>query len=126
MANMQIGDFVSFPSTNDLSALTNIYLIVKLDSAMKVVLATAAADKIVGVLQNSPKANEAASVLARSASGIGKVQAGGTVAIGDYLTADSTSRAVATTTNGQEVIGQAIEAGVVGQTIAYQCSNSRY
>lgn len=126
MANQQIGDFISFKSTSDLSALTNYGLAVKLDSSAQVVLATAASDKIIGILQNTPKANETAVVLSRSASGVGKAQAGGTIAIGDYLTADSTSRLVATTTAGQEVVGIATEAAVVGQTFGFLLSNSRY
>lgn len=126
MANQQIGDFISFKSTNDLSALTNLYHLVKLDANSQVVLASAASDKIIGILQNTPKANETASVLARSASGIGKAYAGGSIAIGDYLTADSNGAVVTTTSAGNEVVGIAVEVGASGQVVSFLLCNSRY
>lgn len=126
MANQQVDEIINFPSSADYSALTNLYLIVKLNSSSQVAKSTAATDKHVGVLQNNPKSGSTANVLARNASGVGKVVAGGTIAVGDYLTSNASSQAIATTTGNDEVIGIALEAGVSGQIISYLCANSRY
>lgn len=77
-----------------------------------VVAATAATDKIIGVLTADVKAGQVADVRLRNAQGTSKVRAGGNVAVGDYLTADADGEAVATTTAGNEVVGMALEAGV--------------
>jgi hypothetical protein len=126
MAQMQIGDAISFPAGADLSASSNLYKIVKLNSSQQVILSSAATDKHVGVLHNLPKSGEAASVMARNASGVVKVQAGGTIAIGDYLTANASGLAIATTTGNDEVIGIATEAGASGQVVSCLAANSRY
>lgn len=131
MANMQIGDIITFKSTSDYSAAGStafILHLVKLDAANpgQIVLASAAADKIIGVLQNQPKAGDTASIMSRNASGVGKCYAGGTIAIGDYLTSDANGAVVATTTAGQEVVGIATEAAVSGQVVGFLFANSRY
>lgn len=132
MANMQIGEFVSTAAGADLSAAANLYKIVKGSTPVtgatlaSAVLSSAATDKHIGVLQNLPKANETASILARNMNGYGKVLAGGNIAIGDYLTSNASGQAVVTTSAGDEVIGIAQEVGVSGQVITYLGCNSRY
>lgn len=64
-----------------------------------------------GILQNKPKSGEAADVCI---SGISKAVYGGTVTAGDWLTTDSSSRLITTTTGGQFAMAKAISAGVVG------------
>ena len=94
----------------DLST-TGQYLIVKADStAEQVVLAAAASDRMLGVLQNKPKSGEAALI---RVAGTSKVVAGGTVAYGDYVTTNGSGQAVTTTTDKQAIIGLALESAVV-------------
>lgn len=105
-------------STNDLS--TNQYYCVKLDTANadQVVLCTAHGDKPLGILQNKPKANQAAGVMT---DGVTKAACGSTVAVGDEVGVDSTGRIVTkqATSSGADygdfVIGDVIEGGAVGE-----------
>lgn len=50
-------------------------------------------------------------------SGIAKVEYGGTVTRGAYLTSDANGKAVVADTEGQEVIARALAAGVVGDIV---------
>lgn len=84
-----------------------------------VILASAASDVSLGVLNNQPKAGETANVRGRNSDGTFKVIIGGTVTIGDDLTSDSNGAAITTTTTGHQVIGVAQESGVSGQVIEY-------
>lgn len=95
------------------------FQIVKLDSNGKVTKSTAATDKHIGVIMNCPAAGDTADVLAINNEGTGKVQAGGNIAIGDYLTADSSGHAVATTTSGDIIIGQATMAAASTDLVEY-------
>lgn len=63
----------------------------------------------IGILQNDPKAAESASVCG---AGLTKGVAGGVIAAGDMITANSTGQCVATTTANHKVIGKAITAAV--------------
>jgi hypothetical protein len=47
------------------------------------------------------------------------IAAGGTISVGDYLTANASGQAVATTTGGDQVVGMALEAGVTGQFVEF-------
>ena len=85
--------------------------IVKIASG-EVVVATDANDKFIGVTAADVGAAELADVRLRSAQGTIKVRAGGNIAVGDYVTTDADGEAVATTTEGDEVLGMALEAGV--------------
>jgi hypothetical protein len=101
---------ISFVSTNDLST-TGQYLLAKADSTEgAIVLATAATDHILGVVQNKPKATEAARV---RVLGTSKVVAGGTVTFGDWVTANGSSQAITTTSDHNNVIGLALASAVV-------------
>jgi hypothetical protein len=87
---------------------TKQYYIVQLDASGNIEVAEGATDLIVGVLQNKPAAGAAA--LYRF-GGTSKVVSAGSVAIGDWVTTDSAGKAVATTTDGNIVIGRALEVG---------------
>jgi hypothetical protein len=82
------------------------FLAVKLVGARLVDLCTANTDFAYGILQNKPAAGQAADV---GIMGVSKAVAGGTVAAGDMLTANSSGQLVtAATTNAR--IAQALEA----------------
>lgn len=124
MSNFQEGSSrLNFPSGADFTVggttFNAPYSIVKL-SAGKVVQSAAATDKHIGVLYNCPDANGTADVLSINASGTAKVQAGGTISVGNFITANASGLAVATTSAGDFVIGIAVEAASSGQIFAYQ------
>lgn len=88
---------------------------VKLTAGLLVV-ASAATDKIIGVVESKAYATKIADVHLRSASGSLSivVGAGGTVAAGDAVTSDASGLGITTTTAGNQIIGYALEAGAVG------------
>lgn len=98
---------------------TKMNYIVQLDATGKLEVAEGATDLIVGVLQNKPNTGEAA--LYRF-GWTAKVIAGGSVAIGDFVTSDGNGKAVATTTDGNIVIGRALEAADSGDIFEVQMS----
>lgn len=91
-------------------------LAVKL-SAGKVVVATAGTDFIIGVTVAPASAGSVADIRLRSSQGTTLVKAGGTIAIGDAVTATTGGAAITTSTAGNKVIGVALEAGVSGDFI---------
>jgi hypothetical protein len=97
----------------DLSAAQ--YRLVKMAStAGEVIAAAAGTDDIVGVLQNDPADAEVASI---GVGGILKLQVQASISVGDWLTSDSTGRGAATTTDGDVVIGHALEASTAAGDI---------
>lgn len=103
------------------SDLTNFqYMICKLNGSGQVIPSTAATDKHIGVIEQNVPANDYGTVrLVNGGDGTYHVIAGGTIAIGDFLTANSSSQAVATTTGGDQVVGQAIHAAVSGDLVEF-------
>lgn len=100
------------------------YHIVKRSSGENdIVLSSAASDKHVGVLSDDAADAEGVMVWA---GGAPKVKLGGTVAIGDWLTSDANGKAIATTSAGNECIGQALEAGVENDVIQFRFERIRY
>lgn len=95
------------------------FQIVKLNGSNQVVPSAASTDKHIGVIMNCPASGDTADVLLINNMGTGKVQAGGTINVGDYLTSDASGHAVATTTSGDIIIGQAITAGANTDTVEY-------
>jgi hypothetical protein len=79
------------------------HYIVQLDATGKIEVAEGATDLVVGVLQNYPAAGEQA---VYAYTGTAKVKAGGTIGVGEWVTTDSNGKAVATTTDGDIVIGR--------------------
>lgn len=79
------------------------------DSAAGSIIIAGANARIIGVLQNNPKAGEAANVGAvRGASY--KVLAGAAITMGDDLITDSSGRFITATGAAQKVVGRAMEA----------------
>lgn len=122
MATVNEGNHRTYQAGANLSAKQ--YFIVKL-SGSDVVLASAATDSLLGVLENAPADNDAASVRLRSSSGVGKVKAGGAITVGAALTTDGNGEAIVTTTDGDHIIGFAVTAGDDGDIVEYTPSNSR-
>jgi hypothetical protein len=77
---------------------------------------TAASDKSVGIAQNAVTAADDLVEVALPGGGA-KAKLGGTVVFGDMLTADSAGKLVATTSNAEKTIAQALEGGVADDMI---------
>lgn len=88
-----------------------------------VILAAAASENLVGILQNKPKSGEAATV---SKGGVSKCVAGGESSInaGDYITADANGQAQAALA-GEVVVGIALEDATDGQLFSVDCDRTR-
>lgn len=84
---------------------TKQYYIVQLDATGGIEVGEGATDLLVGVLQNNPASGEMATY---RFGGTTKVVAGGVVAPGAWVTSDANGKAVATTTDGDIVIGRFI------------------
>lgn len=103
-------------------------------SSGTVVPCSAATDDIIGIIMNCPGTygtdtaitGGTADILAVNAQGTGKVQAGGTIAVGNYLTMGTGGTAVAATqtTAGSQptvrVFGRAVTAGASTDLIEYE------
>jgi hypothetical protein len=86
-----------------------------------VALAATATTKFVGVtMEEIPAAVSSLAVGARDvqAKGVGILTAGGVVAIGDRITADSSGKGIATTTEDNTVAGEAVTAAS-GDTVDF-------
>ena len=90
----------------DLSA-KRYHVVMLASTAKQVKVSTGPTVANIGVLQNDPKLNEAASVCG---AGLTRAEAGGEIAAGDMITANTTGQCVATTTANDKVIGKAITA----------------
>jgi len=95
----------SFEAAADLSDKQ--YYFVEITAENKVNAASTLGEITVGILQNKPKAGEAAWV---RFGGTSKVVASTAIAVGDLVTTAAGGKAVGTTTSGHYVWGQAIEA----------------
>ncbi len=115
MSQSNVGPIKAFEAAADYSAKQ--FFIVAVSADGVATLATAATDKLVGTIMNEPKSGEMLSV---QALGFARAIAGGSVSIGDFLTADGSGEAIATTTTGNQVIGMAIEAADDGDVFEYQ------
>lgn len=125
MANYNDGPYITRLAGADLSAKQ--FYIVKQGTDRTVTLASAATDFAVGVLQTGAASGGEVSIAARNKEGTFKVVAGATFSANAYLTADSTGRAVGTTTSGDELIGVAQEAaGTIGQVVEYLPLSRKY
>lgn len=102
------------------------YYIVKLDTNGAVVLATAATDAILGVLNNEPKLGQTADVVLLNGEGSFKVKTGGNISKDAYITTDGAGKAIATTTAGNRVIGRAVLTSTSGDIAEYLKLNEKY
>jgi hypothetical protein len=84
-----------------------------------VAVASAATDKIVGILQTATTAAEDVAEVALCGGGA-KALLGGTVVMGDLLTSDADGALVATTTATNRVVAMAMQDGVSGDMIAVE------
>lgn len=120
---VNVGQDFTLPANADLSS--NQFYFVLVNSSGKVALCTGAAGEgFFGVLQEKPSA--AGRAAAVRYGGISKVVCGGTFNPGDYVTSDSSGKAVKYTkatvftgtpyiVSGSQVYGLALEAGASGQ-----------
>ena len=83
------------------------YLVKMASTAGEVIVAAANTDDILGVLQNDAAADEPVAI---GIGGVLKVSAEASVSVGDWVTSSTTGRAKTTTTDGDVVIGHAIDA----------------
>jgi hypothetical protein len=81
------------------------------------VKAAAATDKLLGTSDELDHVT--GEMVDISLQPLGKVKLGGTVTPGDWLTSDANGKAIATTTAGNAVIGQAEHGGVLDDEITY-------
>ena len=104
------------------------YTAVKLadDAGLTVAKSTAATDKSIGIAQNAGAAAGGDPIEVAMPGGGSKALLGGTVAYGDYLAPDSAGKLVATTTANDNVIAQALQAGVAEDIISVQVLNFNY
>lgn len=117
MASFVEGSYLSREAGADLSDKQ--YFVVKTDANGKVVLASAATDAILGVVETPAPQGESVSVAVVNGGGTFKVVAGGTIAKDALLTTNSNGQAVSTTTAGNRVFGRALTAAVAGDVVEY-------
>lgn len=100
---------------------------VKLTSGLLVV-ASAATDKILGVVDAKAYIGKVADVHLRSAAGTISivVGAGGAVAANDAVTSDASGLGITTTSSGNQIIGYAVEAGAVGAVCELLPSTAKF
>jgi hypothetical protein len=112
-----------FKATATLAA-KQFYILQLSSTAGELKLATSGTSRIVGVIVGDAPAGEAVELVAIGMPG--KVAAETSVSVGSWLTSSSTGRAKATTTEGDTVIGQALEAtSTAGDIIKYLGAVSR-
>lgn len=100
------------------------YFIMQLDSDGAIEIGESATDFLIGVLQNKPESGQAATV---RYVGTTKVVASAAIAIGEEVTSTSAGKAVTTTTDGDFVIGRALEAAAAdGDIIEVQLIMARH
>lgn len=124
MASQVAGNYLSRAAGADLSAKQ--YYICKTDASGNIILATAATDKLLGVIDLPAKSTDTVVVNLINGNGTGKVIAGGSIAKDAYITTDANGKAVATTTAGDTVIGRALAAASTGDIFEYIKLNERY
>lgn len=108
MAFEQDTDTLSRVAGADLSAKQ--FYFVKQANTGKVSACSVDGEHSIGVLQNNPTANQSATV---AFSGITKIKLGGTVAIGDLVSTDTSGRAV--TASSGVVLGECVLGGAVNE-----------
>ena len=112
MAFEEALESITIKAGADLSAATNQYKFVTLDANGNCILADALGEHVVGVLQNKPKQNQAATV---AVDGVTKCQANAAIVAGANITTAATGRAV-TAATGNQIVGQARSAaGAAGE-----------
>ena len=106
---------ISKTASEDLSSKQ--FHIVQMDASGDAEAGEGATDLIIGVLQNKPESGQEAHV---RFMGTSKVKTGGVVGVGAWVTATTNGTGVATTTDGDIVIGRALVGGASGDIIEVQ------
>lgn len=103
------GEYMTIPGLVATATLASSqYYVVQFSStAGECKVGTSATSKVCGIVQNDPAAGEPAEV---AYIGCAKAAAEASVNIGDALTCSATGRVKATTTDGNMVIGRALDA----------------
>jgi hypothetical protein len=114
MATYREGGYGAGTAAADLDA----YTCVKVNTDGTIAQATTGT-AVDGVVEKGDKAGATVSFAHRNGQGSFKVKLGGTVAVGDNLTAGTGGLAVKTTTSGNVVFGTALHAGVSGDVVEY-------
>lgn len=100
------------------------FYIVQMDSSGDMEVAEGATDLLLGVLQDKPESGQAGTYRHKGTS---KVIASAAIAIGAYVTTNNAGKAVTTTTQGDAVIGMALEAAAAdGDIIEIQLMRFNY
>lgn len=111
----------AFEANADLSAKQHFLMKMSAEDTVDV---AGAGGKVIGILLNAPAAaGRGAAVLT---DGQGMVVAGGTIAVDDYIKADSAGKGVAATSAGNEVCGRALSAAASGEEFAMELMFFRY
>lgn len=111
---MNEGRYLSFIAGADLTGKAGYAVALDTANADKVVLANAQTLPTIGILIEEGIAGQRVTVCTLQV-GTAAVMYGGDVAIGDKLTPDSTGKLIATTTDKNQVVSIAKEAGATGQ-----------
>lgn len=96
----------------DLSALQ--YTFVKLDTAGKVVAASVAGEKVIGVLQNKPTAGQPCEIVHM---GLCAVLAGAAIASTGTIMTNASGKAIASATTGSTIVGYAVETAAAANEV---------
>ena len=108
-------------ASEDLSAKQ--FYIMQMDANGKMEIGEGATDLLLGVLQDKPESGQAGCY---RHMGTTKVVASAAIAIGARVTSDAAGKAVTTTTNGNIVVGTALEAAAAdGDIIEIQLVMSK-
>ena len=124
MAVYTENDRITAPAGVDLTGKR--YCLVKEDANNNIVLATAATDNILGVLDSEGKLGDSVDVVLINGGGTFKVKLSAAVTAGASITATTGGLAVATSTTGNRVFGKARRAGVANEVTEYLKSNEKY
>jgi hypothetical protein len=107
--------YQSFLATADLTGKAGYAVALDGSNPGQVVLANAQTNKAIGILLVEGVAAQRVTVLLSNGQGTAAAVYGGTVAIGDALTPDSTGKLITTTTSGDQIVARAKVAGVTGE-----------
>lgn len=95
-------------------------------SAGKVIAATAGSDVILGTVNSKAYANGTIDVHLRTSAGTICALAGGTIAVGDAVTATTAGAVITTTTATNQILGYALEAATTGKFVELLPSTAKY
>lgn len=98
---------------------------VKLTAGL-LVAATAGTDLTIGVVNSIAYANGQIDVHLRSSAGTICALAGGTIAVGDAVTATTAGAVITTTTAGNQILGYALEAATTGKFVELVPTVAKY